>query len=88
MFYLCAINGISAILFIADKWIAPRKGTRISESTLHLFEFFGGIFAIILLMPIIGHKKKKKKYWIVSVFILIWWVFFLIYLIPAIANSI
>ena len=67
-------------MFITDKRMASRKGKRVSESTLHFFEFLGGVFFTILLMPIIRHKNKKKKYWIVSVFILIGWILFLVYL--------
>ena len=79
LFYLCIINGLTAILFIVDKWISSRNGKRISESTLHFFEFSGGIFAVILLMPTIRHKNRKKSYWITSIFIAIGWVVFLIY---------
>jgi uncharacterized membrane protein YsdA (DUF1294 family) len=79
--YLAIINGLTAILFTADKWIASQRDkTRISESTLHFFELFGGVFSVILLMPIIRHKNKKKKYWRVSIFILIGWIFFLTYI--------
>lgn len=79
--YLLIINLITSTLFIVDKWMATRKGKRVSESTLHFFELLGGVFFIILLMPVIRHKNKKKKYWRVSIFILIGWIFFLVYLL-------
>ena len=75
--YLCIVNGLTAIFFIADKRFAKRKDKRISESTLHLFELLGGIFAVVLLMPIIRHKNRKQKYWIISVFIFLGWIILL-----------
>ncbi len=79
-FLIClviVVNFITVILFIADKRFAMRKGKRISESTLHFFELLGGVFSVILIMPIIRHKNKKRKYWIVSILILIGWIFLL-----------
>jgi uncharacterized membrane protein YsdA (DUF1294 family) len=82
IFYLLfAVNITAAILFIADKRMAVRKGKRISESAFHFFELLGGVFFIVLLMPVIRHKNKKRSYWAVSVFILTGWIFLLGYLL-------
>jgi uncharacterized membrane protein YsdA (DUF1294 family) len=72
--YLGIVNVLTAVFFTADKYSSKRNGKRISESTLHLFEMFGGIFAVALLMPVIRHKNRKIKYWAVSIFILILWI--------------
>ncbi len=80
--YLGIINGIAFLFFILDKRLAVRKKQRISENTLHLIELLGGVFSIIILIPVIRHKTKKINYWIVSLTILIVWIIALCLLIP------
>ena len=79
LIYLLIINIISGIVFYIDKQSAGVKGApRTDETTLHLLEILGGIFAIIILLFAIRHKNRKKSYWIVSLLILLAW-FFVIY---------
>ena len=75
IYYLLLINLVSGIIFFTDKQKAKNKKRRISEKTLHLFEFAGGVFANIFLMYIIRHKNKKTKYFIITYIALILWIF-------------
>ena len=73
IYYLLFVNLISSIFFYSDKRKAIKKRQRIPEKTLHILEFIGGVFSVILLMYIIRHKNQKLKYyWITYLFLIIW----------------
>ena len=56
---------MSGIIFTYDKWAAIHNHRRIPERTLHLFEVFGGVFAVFLVMYSLKHKQRKfQYYWI------------------------
>lgn len=79
--YLLTINLISAIIFYTDKVNAVKNRKRIPEKTLHLLEFSGGIFFMILLMYLIKHKNRKRSYFLISYIALtIWFISVYIYL--------
>ena len=77
--YIVIINLISSLLFIYDKNAAKSKQRRISEKTLHLFEFLGGVLINIVLMYTIKHKNSKFSYYFWTWIILIAWIISVIY---------
>jgi len=77
--YLLIINTLSGILFAFDKLAAKKNRWRISEITLHIFEFLGGVFANILLMYTLRHKNRKFRYWVWTWLVMILWLIILSY---------
>lgn len=76
-YYFAAINIVSAFVFVADKRKAQKNKRRVSEKRLHIFEAFGGVFAIVPLMYFIRHKNRKRSYFITTYLILLVWVLIL-----------
>ena len=76
--YLIFINLLSGIIFAFDKNKAINRHRRIPEQTLHLFEFFGGVFANILLMYALRHKNHKFSYWVWTWLVGIVWILVLL----------
>lgn len=64
LLYLAAINVLSAVLTIADKYRARRGKWRIRESTLILAAILGGSPAEYITMRLIRHKTRHKKFMI------------------------
>ena len=64
LLYLAAINVLSAVLTIADKYRARRGKWRIRESTLILAAVLGGSPAEYITMRLIRHKTRHKKFMI------------------------
>lgn len=60
--YILFINGITFLLYGADKWLAIRGGYRISEKTLLILAGFGGAFGAYIGMWIFRHKIRKIKF--------------------------
>ncbi|MCX6230575.1 MAG: DUF1294 domain-containing protein [Bacteroidetes bacterium] len=77
VYYFLIINLLSAIVFYTDKRKAIKNRRRIPEATLHLLEFFGGVFSNLLLMYLIHHKNRKASYFLITYFIAIAWIVFL-----------
>ena len=70
--YIVLINLLSFLLFGIDKYLAIKKKRRISEKTLILMMYIGGIVGSLLGMLFFHHKTKKDKFKIlVPIFILI-----------------
>lgn len=59
------MSGVTFGLYRLDKNRAIRGEWRISESTLHLCEFFGGWAGGLLAQQIIRHKNQKLSFQIV-----------------------
>lgn len=74
IYYFILINIFSGIIFFSDKQKAKKNNKRISEKTLHIFEFIGGVFANIFLIYFIRHKNRKKEYFIITYIALILWI--------------
>ena len=72
--YLAIINISSGILFSYDKRAAIKNHCRISESTLHMLEIVGGVFANVVLMYSIHHKNRKFRYYGVTWVVMIGWI--------------
>lgn len=64
LLYLAAINVLSAVLTITDKYRARRGKWRIRESTLILAAVLGGSPAEYITMRLIRHKTRHKKFMI------------------------
>ncbi len=74
LIYLISINLIGAVLFFTDKRRAIKKRQRISERTLHIFEFLGAVFSIVFLMYSLRHKNRKISYYLLTFLALMLWV--------------
>ncbi len=72
--YLVLINCVALVAFAADKLKAMRMKRRVSEMNLHILEFLGGVFSVIVLMYLIRHKNRKKSYFLYSWLALIVWI--------------
>ena len=72
--YLIIINITSGILFMYDKLAARKNNRRIPESTLHMLEIVGGVFANMVLMYSIHHKNRKFRYFWVTWVVMMGWV--------------
>ena len=72
--YMAIINIASGILFSYDKRAAIKNHRRISESTLHMLEIVGGVFANVVLMYSIHHKNRKFRYYGVTWVVMIGWI--------------
>src|SRR5689334_21304736 len=60
--YLFSVSGITFLLYRHDKRRAQTGGWRISESTLHFFEFAGGWPGAFLAQRIFHHKTAKRSF--------------------------
>ncbi len=83
--YLLFVNILGATLFCLDKYLATKNKNRIPEKTLHILEFAGAAFFIVVLMFVIRHKNRKFSYYIISFTSLIVWIVlicFFIYFFP------
>lgn len=73
--FLLIINVVTSFLFVYDKVAAIKGKKRIPELILHTFEFFGGVFFVVLLIPLINHKNRKRSYYrITYIFMILWMV--------------
>jgi len=77
------MSGITFGLYRIDKNRAVRGEWRISESTLHLCEFFGGWAGGLLAQQIIRHKTQKGSFqivfWLIVISHLVFWSYLLIF---------
>ena len=72
--YMISINILSGILFSYDKRAAIKNNRRIPESTLHMLEIVGGVFANMVLMYSIHHKNRKFRYYGVTWVVMMGWI--------------
>lgn len=73
--YLILVNIISFILIFIDKQKAKNSSNRISENTLFLMSFIGGIFGTISGMLLFSHKTSKASFkLVVGIIVLIQFV--------------
>lgn len=74
-YYLISINVISFILYGIDKYKAKKRKSRISERTIFIITFLGGVIGSILGMFVFNHKLKKKYFYICDVLALFLWIY-------------
>ncbi len=74
-YYLIGINVISFIMYGIDKYKAKKKKRRVSERTLFILSFLGGVVGSILGMFVFNHKLRKKYFYICNVLALILWIY-------------
>jgi uncharacterized membrane protein YsdA (DUF1294 family) len=79
LIYLISVNVFGAILFYSDKHRAIKSRDRISEKTLHILEFSGAVFSVLLLMYVLHHKNRKPSYYLLTYLALLLWAFILIW---------
>lgn len=75
IYYMILINLISMIMYGIDKLLSIKKLYRISEFTLLLSGFLGGVVGSILGMKLFRHKTLKLKFKILNLLYLIMWCF-------------
>jgi uncharacterized membrane protein YsdA (DUF1294 family)/cold shock CspA family protein len=78
-FFTYLLMSLSAfIVYAIDKTKAHKNEWRISESTLHLFELFGGWPGALITQQAIRHKNKKISFqitiWIIVIIHLVIWL--------------
>ena len=56
------MGALAGLLYLRDKSAARRNMWRISESTLHMVDLFGGIIGGLLTQEIIRHKTAKAEF--------------------------
>ena len=81
LIYLSIINIISFIFFGIDKFFDIRKMYRISEFSLLLLAFLGGVFGTLLAIKVFNYKTNKKKFKVNLIIYLIFWIFIIIKII-------
>lgn len=79
-FYLLAVNIISALVTMSDKYRAVKGKWRVKESTLFLLAFLGGALFEYLTMLVIRHKTKHRKFMICLPIIIITQILLLCYI--------
>lgn len=75
IYYMILINLFSMIMYGIDKVLSIKKLYRISEFTLLLMGFLGGVVGSILGMKLFRHKTLKLKFKIFNLLYLIMWCF-------------
>ncbi len=73
--YLIIINIISFICYGIDKYRSIKNKFRISEKSLFILSFLGGMIGSIIGMRLFHHKTKKYYFYIVNILSLIIWIF-------------
>lgn len=77
IYYLVLINVITSFFYAFDKYLAIKRGNRISEFHLLLLSFLGGAFLGLITMYFVHHKTRKKKFIIINIMSIIIWCFVL-----------
>lgn len=81
MEYFIAINIITFLIYVIDKYKAKRNKWRVSEKALIGLAAIGGFVGAIAGMQIFRHKTKHMKFVIgVPVITVLWIVGFILYL--------
>ena len=60
--FYALISAVSFILYAVDKSAAKRGALRISETTLHLSELFGGWPGALIAQRVFRHKTRKQPF--------------------------
>ena len=60
-----AMSLLAFLLYAADKRRAMRGEWRISESTLHFVELFGGWPGALVAQRVLRHKRQKRGYMLI-----------------------
>lgn len=76
--YLIVINILTFLTFGIDKKKAILNEKRVSENTLLIICFLGGILGGLLGMMIFHHKTRKLKFLIIMPLIMLIWIIFLL----------
>lgn len=76
--YIVLINLLSFLLFGIDKYLAIKKKRRISEKTLILMMYIGGIIGSLLGMLFFHHKTKKIKFYIHNIISIMIWMYIIL----------
>lgn len=74
LFYLLAAGVFGIVMLCVDKYKATHSKWRVKESTLHLFELFGGVFLMLPAMYVVRHKNRKSSFYLITYSILVVWI--------------
>ena len=81
LWWLLAINVITAATYAYDKLAAPRGARRIRERTLWILCFAGGVLGAWIVFFGMRHKTRKRSFWIVQSLATVLWVAILLVLL-------
>ncbi|MBE9208881.1 cold shock and DUF1294 domain-containing protein [Nostoc sp. LEGE 06077] len=74
---------ITFLLYVDDKSRAKQKRWRVSESTLHLYEFMGGWLGGFVAQGKLHHKSSKRSYqfafWMIVIIHIVFWLLWLFF---------
>ena len=74
LWWLVAINVVTAIAYAYDKLAAPRGGRRIRERTLWILCLAGGVGGAWLVFFGMRHKTRHQSFWTVQIVATVIWV--------------
>ena len=74
LWWLVAINLVTAAAYAYDKLAAPRGGRRIRERTLWILCLAGGVGGAWLVFFGMRHKTQHQSFWVVQTVATIVWV--------------
>ena len=72
-YYLIIVNVLGFMLYLIDKIKAKKHVRRISERTLFIVSFIGGVLGTIMGMFVFRHKTRKGYFMLCNVSALILW---------------
>ncbi len=87
IYYLVAVNLITFILFVVDKFKAVKGEWRLPEYGLWFLSLIGGSFGGLIAMQIFRHKRRKSSFVIIMLLILIFQIFLIYFLLKKYSLS-
>ena len=83
LWWLVAINLVTAAAYAYDKLAAPRPGARrVRERTLWLLCLTGGVLGAWIVFLGMRHKTLHRSFWIVQSVATVLWLAILLVLLP------
>jgi uncharacterized membrane protein YsdA (DUF1294 family) len=83
LWWLVAINVVTAVAYAADKIAARRGARRIRERTLWILCLAGGVLGAWLVFFGMRHKTRHRSFWVVQSIASVIWVAALLVLLLA-----
>jgi uncharacterized membrane protein YsdA (DUF1294 family) len=74
LWWLLAINLVTAAAYAYDKAAAPRGGRRVRERTLWILCLAGGVGGAWLVFLGMRHKTQHRSFWVVQSVASVLWV--------------
>jgi uncharacterized membrane protein YsdA (DUF1294 family) len=74
LWWLVAINVVTAIAYAYDKLAAPRRGRRVRERTLWILCLLGGVLGAWIVFFGMRHKTQHQSFWAVQIVASVLWI--------------